>query len=88
MLWTQNALQYAVEQAARYAVLVNPQTCGTASQVQNYAASKVYGQNISSSVFSITAPSCGCQVSASLPYTTILPVSISVTLSAQSCRPA
>jgi Flp pilus assembly protein TadG len=90
MLWTQNALQYAVEQAARYAVLLNPTnptTCGTTSQVQTYAASKVYGQNVSSSVFSLTTPSNSCCVSASLPYATGLPVSINVTLTAQSCRP-
>ena len=32
MLWTQNTLQYAVEQAARCAV-VNTTTCGTAAQI-------------------------------------------------------
>jgi Flp pilus assembly protein TadG len=87
MLWTQNALQYAVEQAARCAV-VNTTTCGTTSQIQTYAASKAYGLSLSSSVFSVATPSCGTQVSASLPYATGLPLKISVTLSAQSCRPS
>ncbi|MGH6794891.1 MAG: TadE/TadG family type IV pilus assembly protein [Methylocella sp.] len=89
MLWTQNALQYAVEQAARYAVVCNKPTtpCPTPAQIQSKAASMAYGQNLSTSVFSVATPACGTQVSASLPYTTAAPVSFSVTLTAQSCRP-
>ncbi|MGH6839500.1 MAG: TadE/TadG family type IV pilus assembly protein [Methylocella sp.] len=89
MLGTQNALQFAVEQAARYAIVCNKPTtpCPTTSQIQSKAASVAYGQNVSTSVFSVTTPACGTQVSASLPYTTAAPISISVTLTAQSCRP-
>jgi Flp pilus assembly protein TadG len=86
MLWTQNALQYAVEQAARYAVLNGSSV--TTAQIQTYAAGKAYGLSLSSSVFSVTTPSNSSCVSASLPYATGLPVSISVTLAAQSCRPS
>lgn len=85
MLWTQNTLQFAVEQAARYAV-VNP--AATTSQIQSYAASMAYGQTVAASVFTVTTPSCGTQVSASLLYTTAAPVSLSVTLTAKSCRPS
>ncbi len=64
MFGTQNALQYAVEQAARYAIACDPPTtpCPTTSQIQSYAASKAYGQTLSSSVFSVTTPSCGRQI--------------------------
>ncbi|MGH6812159.1 MAG: TadE/TadG family type IV pilus assembly protein [Methylocella sp.] len=91
MFWTQNALQYAVEKAARYAVVSCSSTCATTSQIQSYAASMVYGQNLSASVFSVATPGCGTnttQVSASLPYTTAAPLSFNVTLTAQSCHPS
>jgi Flp pilus assembly protein TadG len=101
MLWTQNALQYAVEQAARCAIVNTttspkcpatcstcPTACGTTTQIQSYAACMAYGLTLSSSVFSVTTPSNSSCVSASLPYATGLPVSISVTLTAQSCRPS
>ncbi|MGH6836779.1 MAG: TadE/TadG family type IV pilus assembly protein [Methylocella sp.] len=96
MLWTQNSLQYAVELAARCAVLSQATTpcggaCCTTSQIQSYAASQAYSLNLSPSIFSVPSPpSCGTgtQVSASLPYTTGAPVSITVTLTATSCRPS
>ncbi|MDQ6702317.1 MAG: hypothetical protein M3Z96_03995 [Pseudomonadota bacterium] len=47
------------------------------------AASMTYGFSLSSSVFSSSSPTCGTQVSASLPYTTLPPISISVTLTAK-----
>ena len=43
MLWTQNSLQFAVEQAARYAVTSCTTTCATTAQIQSYAISKTYG---------------------------------------------
>jgi Flp pilus assembly protein TadG len=85
MLWTQSSLQFAVEQAARCAV-VNKTQCGTPSQIESYAASMVYGQSLSSSVFSATSAGCGTQVTASLPFT-VLVIPITVTLAASSCRP-
>jgi Flp pilus assembly protein TadG len=87
MLWMQNALQYAVERAARCAV-VDTTTCGTPDEVQSYAASLMSGTNLSASVFTSISSACGQQVSASLAYTPILPIPMSVTLSADSCRPS
>ena len=90
MLWTQNSLQYAVEQAARCAV-VNTTTCGTTAQIQSYAASMVYGMSLSTSVFSSSSAGCGTlvgtQVSASYAYTPLFPFPNNVTLKASSCRP-
>jgi Flp pilus assembly protein TadG len=82
MLGTLSALQYAVEQAARYAVVSCSTTCATTAQIQSCAVSAAYGQSLSTSVFSVATPSCGTQVSASLPYMTAKPASISVTLTA------
>jgi Flp pilus assembly protein TadG len=87
MLWAENSLQYAVERAARCAV-VTPSVCGTAAQVQTYAASVDYGQNVSASAFSLTTASCGTLVSASLSYTPLFPIVTNVTLTASSCRPS
>ena len=85
MLWTQNALQYAVEQAGRCAIF-NKATCGNDAQTRSYAATLVYGQNVNAAVFSITSASCGSRVSASLPFTAIV-IPFNVTLTASSCRP-
>src|ERR1700744_1113317 len=69
MLWTHNTLQYAVEQAVRCAV-ISPSTCGTSTQIQNYAVSKAYGlTGLAASVFPVGSASCGTPGSASLPYT-------------------
>jgi Flp pilus assembly protein TadG len=99
MLWTQNALQYAVEQAARYAGLNqaactqpgSTTTCYTTAQIQSYAASMAYGMSLSSSVFSSSSAGCGTlvgtQVTASVPYTPLFPYPHSITLTAGSCRP-
>ena len=87
-LWTQSALQYAVEVAARCAV-VNTTTCGNTGQIQSYAASAVNGLTIPSTDFNVTTPSCGTQVSISYPFTLAVPQLIpwSMTLTAQSCHP-
>jgi hypothetical protein len=90
MLWTQNSLQYAVEQAARCAV-VNTTTCGTPSQIKSYATSMAYGMSLSPSVFSSSSAGCGAvagtQVSASYLYSPLFPFPHNVTLTASSCRP-
>jgi Flp pilus assembly protein TadG len=86
LLWTQSALHYAVQQAARCAS-VTPSTCGTANQIATYAASETAGLNISSSAFTVTTPSCGHQVSASYPYQFIVSgiLPFTPTLTAQAC---
>lgn len=87
-LWTQSALQYAVEAAARCGA-VDTTTCGSTSQIQSYAASAVNGLTIPSADFNVTAPSCGTQVSISYAFTLAVPQLIpwSMTLTAQSCHP-
>ena len=87
-LWTQSALQYAVEAAARCAA-VNTTTCGTTSATQTYAAGQVNGITIPSTDFNVTSPSCGIQVSISYAFTLLVPKLIpwSMTINAQSCHP-
>jgi len=86
LLWTQSALHFAVQEAARCAS-VTPSTCGTASQTATYAAGETTGLNISSSAFTVTTPSCGHQVSASYPYQFIVSglLPFTPTLTAQAC---
>jgi Flp pilus assembly protein TadG len=86
MLWTVNALHYSVQEAARCAS-VDTTTCGTATQIQSFAAGRS-GAGFASSVFTATVVSCGNRVSAS--YTMPLNIPLmphSITLSAQSCYP-
>lgn len=86
LLWTQSALHFAVQEAARCAS-VTPATCGTAAQIATFAANETTGLSISSSAFTVTTPSCGHQVSASYPYTFIASglLPFSPTLTAQAC---
>ena len=88
MVWTQNTLQYALEQAARCAV-VNPTKCGTAAQIESYAASQAYGiANVILGCIFIE-PQRGLRqlVSASLAYEMLPLFTSTVTLTASSCRP-
>jgi len=86
-MWLQSALDYSVAEAARCAS-VNTTACGTMSDIQNYAANQS-GANFSSSIFSVSTPSCGNQVSASYPLTVSIPtLTFSVTLDAQACYPS
>ena len=88
VLWTQSALHFAVEEAARCAT-VDAANCGSVSAVQSFAVSRAAGLGLQNSVFSLTNPACGNQVSASYPFpfvmATLFPYSI--TLTAQSCFP-
>jgi Flp pilus assembly protein TadG len=88
ILLKQNALQRAVEVAARCAT-VDKTNCATLSQVQSYAASQTTGVTIPASAFTATVATCGNQVAAALPYTyltTFLPLP-ALTLRAQACFP-
>jgi Flp pilus assembly protein TadG len=85
-MWLQSALDYSVAEAARCAS-VNTTLCGTTSQIQSYAANRS-GAGFDSSIFSVSTPSCGHQVSASYPLTLTIPtITFSVTLDAQACYP-
>jgi Flp pilus assembly protein TadG len=85
-IWIQSALNYAVEEAARCASN-NPTTCGSASAITSFAASRS-GADFATSVFTVTSPSCGNQVSASYPMQfNIAFGNYSMTLTAQACFP-
>lgn len=94
--WTQTALQYACEAAARCAA-VSPGAC---TDVPSYAASQAFGLSIPSSAFTYTpnatcgvasssTGSGGAQVTASYAFRPVVPqlVPLNVTLSAKSCHP-
>jgi Flp pilus assembly protein TadG len=89
-IWTQATLDYAVQAAARCAA-VDTNTCGTDVNIQNYAAGKAPGLSFSNpaSTFSVTRPSCGVQVTATLPFAFLVPALLpySATLSARACFP-
>ena len=95
-LWTQTALQYAVEAASRCAA-VDPGNC---TNVPSYAATQAFGLSIPSSAFTYTqdavcgvcsGATCigGALVTASYAFPALLPalVPVNVTLSAKSCHP-
>jgi hypothetical protein len=89
VLWTQNALQYAVEAAARCSA-VNATTCGTTSAVETYAQAQYFGEPLSgTNPFSYSASGCGHTVSASYTYSLTIPLygTYSLPLSATACFP-
>ena len=85
LMWTQSALHFAVEEAARCAS-VTPSTCGTSAQIAAYA-STVSALTIDASSFTATTPACGHQVSASYNYQFIAAgfFPFTPTLTAQAC---
>lgn len=92
LMWTQAALQFAAEGAARcYSI---GSTCNSASATQTYAAQQVFGMTVASSAFTATegaGTSCGgyeVQVSG-YTFTFIVPKLFpwTITLKAQSCHP-
>lgn len=98
-LWTQTALQFAVESAARCAA-VSPTLCtasgGTTMDIPGYAASQAFGLSIPSSAFTYTQNAIcgvglggGAQVTASYAFNAVVPqfVPVDVTLTAKSCHP-
>ena len=88
LAWTQLGLQHGAEMAARCATF-NTGTCSSASAIQNYALQNAFGLNVPASTFTVTAPACGNQVSATYTFQFIMGyVGLSaVTLNAQSCFP-
>ena len=102
-LWTQTALQFAVETAARCAA-ISPSLCiapgGASMDIPAYAASQAFGMSIPASAFTYTpnatcgiasgsTGSGGAQVTALYAFDAIVPklVPVAVTLSAKSCHP-
>ncbi len=68
LLWTQNSIQYAVEQAARCAAMgLTPgaTSCTTAGTTQTFAAAQVRGYTVATTAFTVAyqctpTPSAGC----------------------------
>ena len=89
LVWTHLALQVAVEQAARCAV-IDATSCGTPAQVQSYAASMMLAPGVTAASFSYAAAACGRQVSASMSFAILVPgyLPASIPLTARSCAPA
>ena len=86
VLWFQNALNFAVQEAARCAT-VNPGVCGTTTEIKNFAANRS-SVSFPPSIFNPTTQTCGNQVSASYPTSLAVPlVPLSLTLSATACFP-
>jgi Flp pilus assembly protein TadG len=90
-MWAQFALQHGAQMAVRCmavaAAATNPTTCTDTASTQSYAASQSYGFNPSSSVFTVSQPTCGNQISADY---TVSPVVANIgiptlTLHAQAC---
>jgi Flp pilus assembly protein TadG len=95
LFWTYTTLYRATEAAARCGA-VNAVLCGTSGQIQSYAATQAYGLTIDSTAFTATTAACGVQVTASLPFTLVVPfITVGVasgsfniiTLSSMACYP-
>ena len=90
IMWTQSAINMAVEDGARYSSVSGPTgSCTAAATVQSYAASRAWGMSLPSGDFTATTAACGCQVTASVPFTPIVPnlVPYNITLTASACFP-
>jgi Flp pilus assembly protein TadG len=88
LLWTKFGLQHGTQMAARCAS-VNTRICGSANDIQAYAAQQAYGLPFPSSVFTASTPPCGKQVKANYTYQFVSSYfgAPSLTLTAQSCFP-
>jgi Flp pilus assembly protein TadG len=68
LLWTQNSIQYAVEQAARCAAMgqaPGATSCTSTGATQTFAVSQVHGYTVATGAFTVTyqcnpTPSAGC----------------------------
>jgi Flp pilus assembly protein TadG len=89
VLWTRITLERAVEAAARCAA-VDTATCGTPTEIQAYAATQAFGLTIASTAFTPSTAACGSLVTASLPFTFVIPWigTSGITLTASACYPA
>jgi Flp pilus assembly protein TadG len=67
LAWTRSALDFAVQEAARCAV-VRPDLCATPAQTAAFAASKAAALGVPASAFTATTATCGAQVEASWSY--------------------
>ena len=90
VLWLQNALDYSVVEAAR-CMSNSPSKCDNATQTRRHLAAptRLRLHFLDSSDFTVTAASCGNQVTAShqvpiaIPYMNLSPIN----LTSQACYP-
>lgn len=87
-IWTRSMLDYAVQAAARCAV-IDEVRCATPEHIRDFAADRTAGLDVSPADFTVTEAACGMEVSVSIPYHAaagaFLP--LPVTLSATACFP-
>ena len=88
VLWVQVTLDRAVQAAARCAS-VNTALCSSPAATQTFAVSQSWGMTPQASVFTVTAPACGNQVAAAMPFTYVIPVlkGSSYTIHSRACYP-
>ena len=87
--WTLGSLHYAAETAARCAS-VDPNSCGSAGAVENYALAHYYGESLGpTNPFVSSATGCGHTVSASYNYSFNVPLAgnFVIPLSTTACFP-
>ncbi len=85
-LWAQFGLQHGAQMAAR-CMTINRIVCSDTASTQSYAASQSYGLNPAPSIFVVSQPTCGNQVSADYalsPVGAIIGIP-PLTLHAQAC---
>ena len=94
VMWTQSAINMAVEDAARDSSVKSVGGVCAANDaagvtIAAYAASRAWGLNIPAGDFTLSTPACGCQVQASVPFQPIVPklVPYNLTLIANACFP-
>jgi Flp pilus assembly protein TadG len=87
MAWTQAAISYAVQEAARCAA-VRPDLCGDAGSVQTYAAAQTLGLAIPAKDFQVTQTTCGWDVKATVDYRLDVPAfnAMGANLTAEVCH--
>jgi Flp pilus assembly protein TadG len=86
LFWTYSTLYRATEAAARCGAVGTPAYgafvgCDTPALVESYAATQAYGLNLSPSIFTVSSNAATCviagiygyQVTASLPFTLVIP---------------
>ena len=75
MFWIKNSIQFAVEEAGRYA-MVN--ASATSGELEAYAESKIYGMDPSDITFTITSESSGgtdfVSITGTYQFVTLIPV--------------
>ena len=88
MIWTESALNFAVQEAARCAS-VTPATCGTSAQITSYASGLITVVAVPSTAFTAATATCGHKVSASYAFTFLATglFTAAPTLTASACFP-